>query len=475
MLNINEEFVNKTAPNQSAISNGQGLVKKDSFVKLSISHDETILFGECKGSGASNYTTSCDFSNMENPVFRCSCPSRQFPCKHSLGLMYAYINGKKFDVAEIPEDLVQKREKAQQREEKKKEKSQTEPKKVNKNALEKKIKTQKEGLALLEKIVASIAKAGLGTINIKTLTQLEDQINNLGNYYIPGAQVLLRELKELFNNNGDNEKIYLEAVDLITRIYAICKKGNEYLDKKLADPDLSMDKESTIDEWLGQSWQLAELKAAGLVENDAELVQLSFNSICNNARREYVDIGVWINLKSGQIVETKNYRPFKALKYIKEEDSFYSVAQINELCVQPGDLNPRVRWEGMTMRDITSKDYSTIISQAKSSYQEVFKVIRNQIKNPLSSKYPVVLLKFSDIKLISGNYVIEGLDGQKLVLSDKLTFGEQVTNDVLSLLKKENLKNQVALVRFFNDFEEKRLYGKILSIVKVDEIVRLTF
>lgn len=174
MLKISEEFVNSMAPNQNSILNGWRLVRKNSFVKYNISKDETVIFGECVGSGTSNYLTSVDFIKQDNPVFRCTCPSRQFPCKHALGLMYAYASGKKFVTDTIPADILEKRDKVEKREEKKKEKvtgsasadngtlqegvgtsiPTVSPKKINRSALVKKIKTQLEGLELLEKIIS---------------------------------------------------------------------------------------------------------------------------------------------------------------------------------------------------------------------------------------------------------------------------------------------------------------------------------
>ncbi|MCW2876883.1 MAG: zinc finger domain protein [Sphaerisporangium sp.] len=43
-----------------------------------------VLWGECKGSGASPYLACVDLSE---PAYRCDCPSRKFPCKHALGLL----------------------------------------------------------------------------------------------------------------------------------------------------------------------------------------------------------------------------------------------------------------------------------------------------------------------------------------------------------------------------------------------------
>ena len=45
------------------------------------------LWGECQGSGAKPYQTAIDLSE---PAFKCSCPSRKFPCKHGLALFLLY-------------------------------------------------------------------------------------------------------------------------------------------------------------------------------------------------------------------------------------------------------------------------------------------------------------------------------------------------------------------------------------------------
>ncbi|MEU5864184.1 SWIM zinc finger family protein [Nonomuraea sp. NPDC047529] len=44
----------------------------------------SVLYGECKGSGSKPYLACVDLSE---PAYRCSCPSRKFPCKHALGLL----------------------------------------------------------------------------------------------------------------------------------------------------------------------------------------------------------------------------------------------------------------------------------------------------------------------------------------------------------------------------------------------------
>ena len=55
MISIDEAFVDSAAPNSDAAKNGRGLVLKNKFVKLCVSDDQTILFGECQGSGKEPY------------------------------------------------------------------------------------------------------------------------------------------------------------------------------------------------------------------------------------------------------------------------------------------------------------------------------------------------------------------------------------------------------------------------------------
>lgn len=48
------------------------------------------VWGLCKGSGSKPYRTVVDATG---PAYRCSCPSRKFPCKHALGLMLVQASG----------------------------------------------------------------------------------------------------------------------------------------------------------------------------------------------------------------------------------------------------------------------------------------------------------------------------------------------------------------------------------------------
>ena len=204
MQEITQQQIIAMAPNQSAVTNARKISQKGGFVRLERSADDTFYMGECSGSGKSNYITSVDFIDPVSPVCRCSCPSRQFPCKHGLALLFE-INAKKdFHICEIPEDIQKKREKKLARAEKAKnnvennddseenQKKKAASVKRAKTAKVKKIRKQLEGLELTKQLVSDLMKAGLGTMGGTTLKTYEQLSKQLGDYYLPGPQRLLK-------------------------------------------------------------------------------------------------------------------------------------------------------------------------------------------------------------------------------------------------------------------------------------------
>ncbi|MFI9391030.1 SWIM zinc finger domain-containing protein [Streptomyces bauhiniae] len=60
---------------------------------------EGAVWGLCKGSGSKPYQTVVDLSDPAGPAYKCSCPSRKFPCKHALGLLLLWAQ----DEGAVPE------------------------------------------------------------------------------------------------------------------------------------------------------------------------------------------------------------------------------------------------------------------------------------------------------------------------------------------------------------------------------------
>lgn len=85
--NLTTDQVLALAPDSAAAKAGKGLASVRSWVSLG--HHAQAVWGECQGSGKEPYRTQVDLNDM---VFRCSCPSRKSPCKHGLGLLLVLVS-----------------------------------------------------------------------------------------------------------------------------------------------------------------------------------------------------------------------------------------------------------------------------------------------------------------------------------------------------------------------------------------------
>ena len=479
MQKITEQQILALAPNSTAASNGKKISKSGGFVHLACSEDDTFYFGECKGSGSKNYSVSIDFIEPLTPIFRCSCPSRQFPCKHSLGLLYEMLENKPFETCEIPKDILTKREKKQAKETDKEkttseEKTQTK-KKTSKTAVTKKIKKQLEGLELTEKLIQNLLQAGLGTMGGTDLATYRQLSKQLGDYYLSGPQRLLNQLIleiEEFQKDG-KEYHYESAIEVLKKLWNLIKKSKEYLQEKLENDEIDTQANVLVEE-LGGIWKLSELEALGRCKENANLVQLAFWVTYHEVRKEYIDTGCWIDIDTGEVSMTYNYRPVKALNYVKAEDSMFDKLQIPKLVSYPGEGNVRVRWDSFLMERIEKEDMEKIRSFAIKDLNAEAKVIKNLLKNPLSPSIWIRLISYEMIGKIEDKFVLQTNTGATILLKDNKELEPTVEN--LAYLPSEDLlKNQVLVGAFYYEPSEKRLLLQPLSIISKENIIRLLY
>lgn len=489
MREINEQQILALAPNAAAASNGRKISQKGGFVKLERSEDDTFYMGECTGSGKSNYITSADYIDENNPVYRCSCPSRQFPCKHSLALMYEMLAKKEFCICEIPEDIQKKREKKQakanetakpesemtEEEKKKAEKKKATAAKTAKNARVKKIKTQLEGLDLVEKVVMELMSAGLGTIGGASIKTYQELAKQMGDYYLPGPQRLCSQLLiEITEFQKDqNESHYDAAISVLEKLWSLIKKSRQYLNEKIENDDVTLE-DTVLYEELGGIWKLSELEELGKNKKDASLMQLAFWVIYDEARKEYVDTGCWADLDTGEIYMNYNYRPIKSLKYVKQEDSVFGVAKVPSAVFYPGDGNVRVRWDNAQIREYEQADYDAVFEHAVTSVKQEAKAVKNFLKNAMTQPWMIKLISFNKIGKIGEEYALADKNNDTILLGDMPSMEETVVR--LSMLPNASLlENQVLLGAFYYNQQNRRLMVQPLSIITQDAVVRLLY
>lgn len=101
MPSLTLQSVEKAAPDAASLTAARRLAKPGPWSDLGST--ESLVWGKCQGSGRTPYQVSID---LNGPAYRCSCPSRKFPCKHALALMLLWVQGNgSVAMAESPPDF----------------------------------------------------------------------------------------------------------------------------------------------------------------------------------------------------------------------------------------------------------------------------------------------------------------------------------------------------------------------------------
>ncbi len=80
--------VQAAAPDASSLAAARRLAQPGPWSETGAS--DALLWGRCQGSGRTPYQVSVD---LQARAYRCSCPSRKFPCKHALALLLLWSAG----------------------------------------------------------------------------------------------------------------------------------------------------------------------------------------------------------------------------------------------------------------------------------------------------------------------------------------------------------------------------------------------
>lgn len=84
-MTITTETIAALAPDQASLAAASKLTKPGKWPLRAQDAESGLVWGECQGSGANPYRTVFE---LVDHGYKCSCPSRKFPCKHVLALMW---------------------------------------------------------------------------------------------------------------------------------------------------------------------------------------------------------------------------------------------------------------------------------------------------------------------------------------------------------------------------------------------------
>jgi len=92
--------IEELAPDQASLSAAAKLKKPGPWSLLGCDDAAGLIWGECQGSGSSPYRVICSEADYGT---KCTCPSRKFPCKHALALMWMRADRVSFTPGPFPD------------------------------------------------------------------------------------------------------------------------------------------------------------------------------------------------------------------------------------------------------------------------------------------------------------------------------------------------------------------------------------
>jgi hypothetical protein len=212
------------APDDSSARAGQELVAVHKWVTIGC--NDSAAWGECQGSGSRPYQTRIDLVDV---AFKCSCPSRKFPCKHSLGLFLMLAQfSKAFQNNEPPPWVTDWLADRQSRAEKKiaKEKSgddkAPDPAAHAKRVEQRLIKVE-AGVTELRRFIQDAVRQGLATLQNKPYDYWEGMAARLVDAQAPGLARFVRDCAGVAHMGSDWQERLLEKLSrlhLLTEAYS---------------------------------------------------------------------------------------------------------------------------------------------------------------------------------------------------------------------------------------------------------------
>ena len=194
----------------------------------------------------------------------------------------------------------------------------------------------------------SLLCAGVGSLAGSSAQAFDKLAKDLGSSYLTGLQTAFTRIalavRTVQKDPKQADAAYAEALNSLIFLRSVIKKSRSFLQEKLNAESYSAE-DTVLFEALGGVWKLEDLQAIGAFRENARLVQLSFDVAFDEAKKEYIERGWWLDLDSGRIDQTLNLRPAKALKYVKGDDSRFDLLEVPVLCTYPGEGNCRIRWE----------------------------------------------------------------------------------------------------------------------------------
>ncbi len=207
------------APDQASLASARKLAGSGDFTGTGVSGQAPLLWGLCRGSGKNPYQTCVDLTGLaDGPAYRCSCPSRKFPCKHALALMLKWSSGT-VPVGEPPDWVQQWQESRSQRAAKKAEKVSAPRSEAQERAAQRRAQSRQEkvhaGVAELRQWLTDQVRHGIAGLDASGYRHFEPVAARLIDAQAPGLAGAVRRLGEIPSSGAGWEERTLAEMGLL--------------------------------------------------------------------------------------------------------------------------------------------------------------------------------------------------------------------------------------------------------------------
>ena len=329
-----------------------------------------------------------------------------------------------------------------------------------KKSLKKRFQKMLEGLAfadvLLSELLLSIVPQGSSA----SMSSYKQNLDRLDEFYLSGIKLKFLSLLNSISISGVDESFLFK----LNKLSLLVKNSKIELEEELKE-DCFENPYSMLCSGRGHVWKMAELEELSKPV-DSRLLQLNFSSCENLTAQRIEETGVWLDLNTGSIHVTKNYRPFKALRYIPEGDTEFMILDCKGLVKYPGTGNARVRWRSESKAEVQVEDISKASSMAGCFDKSEQKRLRSELRYSLNDDEVYAYCRVSEFSFRS-NTSIAHMNGVPYELQDSYE------SKLLRSFSLNDLSDSACLLKF--EIDKGALQVKPLCVVSDSRIIRLGF
>ena len=391
-MTFSEEQIIALAPDAASIKSGRDLANAAKWGLRGAS--DKALWGECQGSGKLPYQAQVDLANL---AFKCTCPSRKFPCKHGLGLLLQFSrNPEGFTKTTQPDWVTkwidQRVEKAEKKAEQKDKPVDVEAQAKRADARAKKVS---DGIEDLQTWVKDLVRNGLLDVPAQAYNFWQNPARRMVDAQAPGLAGMVRGLGGINFYGADWQ------YDLLSRLSRIYLSSEAY---------------KNIDT-LPDDWKDEIKTLAGFQQSKEDLI--SQKGVEDNwlvLARTYSD--------EEQLTVERNWLYGLNTKRWALILQFYAKAQVPELNLMPGTAVKAelVFYKGVTPVRALMKTQHNVAGFGEPLFTENFEGAFEQFSaavaaNPFTEKVPVLIKNVQFKKINDKCYFTDSTGGTVLALS----------------------------------------------------------